>query len=283
MSYKTIVVHVDNSRYAHARIKAAAAIAILESAHLIGTAMTGASRSIYKNLAVSPEDAGILPCFHTLQKRAEDALMTFEDIARHAGVASFEQRLIDDDIARGLGMQARYCDLAVLGQYDRDDPYSTANSDLCRYVVMVGGSPTLIMPKSEAFSGAIERVLVAWDGSVQATHAVRGALPLIQHARSVEVVLFLPPSETESQAVVAGADVATYLARHDVRTEVILRERNETAAGDIGTSLLTLAAERFSDLLVMGCYGHWRFREMLLGGATRAVLEEMSIPVLMAH
>ena len=283
MSYRTIVVHVDDSRYADARIEAAAAIAVLENAHLIGTATMGVSRYLYKSLAVSPEDPGIAPCFHTLRERAEDRLRKFEEIAQRAGVESFERRMVEDDVARGLSVQAPYCDLIVLGLYGRNDHFSTLNADTCGCVVMDGGSPTLIVPNSDAFSGAIERVLIAWDGSVQAAHAVRGALPLIKRARLVEVVQFHPPSEPKNVTLVAGADFATYLARHNVKTEIMLKECNETAAGEIGTSLLTLAAERSSDLLVMGCYGHWRVREMLLGGATRVVLKEMNIPVLMAH
>ena len=283
MSYKTIVVHVDDSRYANARIEAAAAIAGLEHAHLIGTATMGVSRSILKSLAFSPEDPGIAPCFHALRERAENRLRKFEEIVQRAGVESFERRLVEDDVARGLSMQARYCDLIVLGLYDRDDHFSTLKPNTCGCVVVDGGSPTLIMPNSDAFSGAIERVLIAWDGSVQAAHAVRGALPLIRRADSVEVVQFHPPSEPKSMTLVGGADFGTYLARHNVKTEVMLKECNETAAGEIGTSLLTLAAERSSDLLVMGCYGHWRVREMILGGATRVVLDEMNIPVLMAH
>jgi nucleotide-binding universal stress UspA family protein len=283
MSYKTIVVHVDDSRHAQARIEAAAAIAAQENAHLIGTAMTGVSRFLYETLAVSPEDPGIAPHLHTLRERARNSLLKFEGIAQSAGVTSFETRLVDDEVAEGFSLQARYCDLVVLGQYDRDDRFSTLNFDLPEYVVLNGGSPALVAPNSDTFNGAIERVLIAWNGSVQAAHAVRGALPLLKRAKMVEVAVFHPPSKPESQAVPAGADIATYLARHDVKTEVMLRTCNETAAGDISGRLLSLAAELSSDLLVMGCYGHSRFREVLLGGATRIVLEKMDIPVLMAH
>ena len=283
MSYKTIVVHVDDSRNADARIESAATIAVLENAHLIGAAMTGVYKSLYETLATNPEDPVIAPYFHALRERAKNSLTKFEDIAQRAGVASFETRLVEGEIAKAFRLQALCCDLVVLGRYDRDDPFSTLNSDLSAYAVTEGGSPALIMPKSHASSSAIDRVLIAWNGSGQAMRAVRGALPLIKRAKVVEVALFLPPSEPKSKAMVAGDDFAGYLARHGVSTEIIRRERNETASGDIGVSLLALAVERSSDLLVMGCYGHSRFFEMLLGGATRVVLEEMNIPVLMAH
>jgi nucleotide-binding universal stress UspA family protein len=76
-----------------------------------------------------------------------------------------------------------------------------------------------------------------------------------------------------------GADLALYLARHGVKVDVL----QETTEQDSGNALLSLAADVNADLLVMGCYVHSRFREVLLGGATRTVLESMTLPVLMSH
>ncbi|MYN43438.1 universal stress protein, partial [Duganella sp. FT109W] len=105
------------------------------------------------------------------------------------------------------------------------------------------------------------------------------ALPLLRRAALVTLAVINPAAVSTVHGPQAGADLAAYLARHGVPLEVVVRE-TDTDAGD---ALLGLAAERGADLLVMGCYGHTRWRELLLGGATRAVLRRATLPLLMAH
>ena len=88
----------------------------------------------------------------------------------------------------------------------------------------------------------------------------------------------LPPRVRRTLAKL-GADIALHLARHGVNVVV----RREDGAADVGSALLSLAADVGADLLVMGGYGHTRLREVLLGGVTQTVLKSMTIPVLMSH
>jgi nucleotide-binding universal stress UspA family protein len=117
MSYKTILVQVDDSRHADPRIEAAANIAVTENAHLIGLAATGvAEMLLYAPL--SPADPGALePYLETLRQRATAALQNFENIARRIGVASYEAQLVENETALGVSLRARCCDLVVLGQF----------------------------------------------------------------------------------------------------------------------------------------------------------------------
>lgn len=279
MSYKTILVHVDDAKNAPARIALAAQLALNEDAHLIGTALTGVSRFLYEAVAVNPDDPGMVPYLDVLKKRAADTLTKFDEIVNRAGVNSFEKRLTDDDAAGGISLQARYADLVVLGQFDTEATSVTNYAEVPEYVVMNGGTPTLVVPYAGSFDNIGERVLIAWNASMESIRAVRGALPLLRRAKIVEVAIFNPASRPDAYGAEPGADIALYLSRHGVKVDVM----QEKTDADAGEALLSLAANLNSSLMVMGCYGTSRFREILLGGATRTVLQSMTIPVLMSH
>lgn len=111
-----------------------------------------------------------------------------------------------------------------------------------------------------------------------ASRAIAAALPLLGRAALVTLAVFNPRASYGAHGEPPGADLAGYLARHGVKLDVVVRE-----ADDAGEALLSLAAERAADLLVMGCYGHARWRELLLGGVTRLILHRMTLPVLMTR
>ena len=279
MSYKTILVHVDQSKHAAARIRIAAEIALAENAHLIGAAMSGISRFIYQNSGTGfdlPVAAGDVDF---LYQRANDALAQFDAIAGKMGVLSHEKRLINDEPDGGLALQARYCDLVVVGQTDPDEPSPSLIDDLPAYVVLHCARPVLIIPHSGRFDRVGSKPLLAWDGSMEATRALTNAIPLLKRAENVSLALFNSSSPYADHGEEAGADIALYLARHDIRVDVV----QQATDIDVGNALLSLAADLRSDLIVMGGYGHARFREVLLGGVTLTVLKTMTIPVLMSH
>ena len=274
MTYKTILVHVDQSRHTAARIKAAAALAIAQEAHLVGAAATGISRYIYQDgvaLAGSVIDS--------LRQQAGQALDQFDEIARRLGVNSYERRLIDDDPASTLALQARYSDLVVVSQEDFSERSVGDAGDVPEYVMLNSARPVLMMPYAGKFETIGRHVLIAWDGSMEATRAITSAIPLLKLARSVTVALFNASSRGDVHGAQPGADIGLYLARHGIRIEVA----QETTELDIGNALLSLAADKGSDLIVMGGYGHTRFREVLLGGVTMTILQTMTVPVLMSH
>lgn len=282
MSYKTILVHVDKSGHVSERIRLAAAIAHDENAHLIGAAATGISRYIYQTgmggdgIAYS---AHLEAHMDVLRAQGKQALHTFEQAVRQADVRSFESRLVDDEAGAGISLQARYSDLVVLGQIDVNDPAASTMPDFPEYVIINSGRPVLIVPYAGRFDTFGKRVLVAWDASISATRAVTAALPLLRRADAVEVVVFNADAQGDAHGEQPGADIALYLARHDVKVNVV----RQNSKIDIGNALLSMTNDLNSDLMIMGGYGHSRFREILLGGVTRTVLESMTVPVLMAH
>lgn len=276
MSYKTIVVHVDSSRHAEARLRHAARLAALFDSHLVGSAFSGISR--YAGPAAVRDLAMLAPHeVDAIRQRNEAALTQFEAIAASEGVASVERRLMDDDPAGGLALQARYADLLVVSQTDLDEPASAQLvGGLPEQVVLDGGRPVLILPYAGTFPHIGGMVLIAWDGGLEATRAVYNALPLLRSAALVTILVF---NRAAAAGHEPGADLALYLARHGVRCAVAASSTPIRA----GEQLLSEAADLQADLIVMGAYGHSRFREIMLGGVTETMLASMTAPILMSH
>jgi nucleotide-binding universal stress UspA family protein len=137
----------------------------------------------------------------------------------------------------------------------------------------------LVVPESYSGQPIPGTAVVGWDGSMQAIRAIEGALPLLQQAESVKLALINPDQLSELHGEEPGADMALYLARQGVQVDVIV-ERTRSTAGD---ALMSLARNSGAGLLVTGAYGHSRYREWVLGGATRELLERSPIPLLLAH
>jgi nucleotide-binding universal stress UspA family protein len=276
MSYKTIIVHVDDSLHAAERIRVAAALAAEHGAHLTGVAATGVSRFAYPNS--NPELAVSAPAgkISELRERARAALLAFDRRARSAGVTAFESALVEDDAVGALELRARYADLVVVSQADRDEPSTSMGTGLPEYLMLNTGRPVLIVPYAGTFATVGANALVAWDESVEATRAISNALPMLARARKVTVAVFnAAPSEGRQP----GHDIALFLARHGVPCEV----SSQSSPVAVGPCMLSMTCDLGTDLIVMGGYGHSRLREMLLGGATAAILESMTVPVLMSH
>lgn len=274
MSYKTILVYVDQSKHSPARVKLAAALAIAHDAHLIGVAVTGISRFIYPDGMVF-----INSVIDTLRGHAQRNLDHFEEMVKKMGVNSYERRISEDDAPGALALQARYSDLVVLSQTDLSEGDGAAISSLPEYVMLNSSRPVLTLPYAGKFDNIGRNILVAWDGSMEATHAISNALPMLKRARKVTIAVFNPAQRFDAHGQQPGADMGLYLARHGVEID-IMEENTEL---DVGNALLSLAADKGSDLLVMGGYGHSRFREVLLGGVTSMILDTMTLPVLMSH
>ena len=279
MSYKTLIVQVDQSAQSIERTRLAAALAHTEQAHLIGTAMTGISRVVFEAGAFNQHDPAFEHHVRALRQYADKSLEVFENAMEKLPGLSSESRLLDDDAVGGISLQARYADLIVLGQFDASAGVPGLLPSFPESVLMNCVRPVLVVPSIYRFSTLPSRAIVAWDGSMTATRAITGALPLLKRADKVGVVIFNPAERSDAHGEQPGADMALYLSRQGVPVEVMVRETPSEA----GEALLSLCSDEGADLLVMGAFGHTRFRELLLGGATRTVLSSTTVPVLMAH
>jgi len=293
MSYKAIVVHVDEAPRVAERIRYAVELAQQDDGHLLGVAMTGIARALYQNAIVDEQDPNLALHLNFLRERANRALEQFGPLVQRLGLQDYEQRVIDDDPGAGLSLLARHADLVVMGQADPEHASTSAGSEFPAQVLSHAGCPVLLVPyaglprPASGQAGPARRILVAWNASKEAARAVRAALPLLRRAERVQIAVFDPDSERALHGASPGADLLQYLARHGVQADLLVRQSQRAGLlkrpTGTGEALLALLAEEGCDLLVLGAYGHSRFRETLLGGVTRTVLESMTAPVLMAH
>jgi nucleotide-binding universal stress UspA family protein len=277
--YKTILVHVDETANSDHCIDIAARLAMEQSAHLVGTATTGISPYVFPVGGFDPGMPAITFPIEQLQAAADSALDKFEAAVRRAGVSKSERRRIDEEAGLGISMLARYADLVVLSQAVSGDSLLRMRSDIPEYVLLNCARPVLVVPTTAIQGELGKRIAVAWNGSANAVRAITSAIPMLRRADQVKLVVFNAKMEGDLHGEEPGADMALYLARHDVRVDVIATETD----ADPGEALLSYAADCHADLIVMGAYGHSRFREILLGGATRSVLRSSRLPLWMAH
>lgn len=276
MSYKTILVHLDNSKNLEARIQWAITLAKVEQAHLIGVAPTGISHYAVES-PLSAESVGLSSAnLSSARKEAKSVSTRFETEMRGSGLSSYEIHEVEDDAFGSLVQRVSYADLLILGQHDAENTRNPLDAGLARDILLSCSGPVLLVPREEAGAKHERRILIAWNGSIEARRAVRDALPLLQYAKAVNVVVFSPTGQDSE----SGACLNTYLRRHGIGAGLL----NQPATyRDIHKVLWSTVADTQSDLLVMGGYGHSPFYEAILGGVTRAVLRAMPVPVLMSH
>ncbi len=209
---------------------------------------------------------------------AEAAKTKFESISANQD-CNVEWRVEEGDPTHYLNLHGRYFDLVVLGQ---PDPKWNIDSftEITDNLVISLGRPCLVVPYIGTPSKTPKRILVAWNGSHSSTRAINDALPLLKDADLVEVMSIKSNKSSFDDGDIASADICLHLARHGVKAEA-----KGTFSRDISDENLILsdACDMAADLLVMGAYGHSRFRELVLGGVTRHLLRHMTIPVFMSH
>jgi nucleotide-binding universal stress UspA family protein len=169
--------------------------------------------------------------------------------------------------------QALYADLLVLGQHH---PSACVPEGFVESVLINTDQPALVLPFGGDPTGAGASVAIGWNATPQATRAVRAALPWLRSANQVHIL----QAEDCAQRADGALDIAQYLQLHGIAPTL---HRSRHSGADIGGQLLAFTSEVAANLLVMGCYGHSRSRELMLGGASRSVLRHMTVPVLMAH
>ena len=279
MAYKDLLVHVDDTRSCAARLQAAVDLAAAHEAHLTGVyIIADPSPAVFATGHVPPEFLDSMQ--QRVRERAEAALARFAEVAGRNQI-SFETRIdrvLYTEVVDALATNARYADLVIVGQADPDDPEGPRY--LPEGVTLGSGRPSLVIPYIGPTPTLGQRVTVAWNAGREAARAVNDALPILAGAQAVDVVTVNPSEAPFGHGEEPGADIALHLARHGVKVEV---QRIDTRDLDVANAILSHVADRGSDLLVMGAYGHSRLRELVLGGVTRTILHDMTVPVLIAH
>ena len=211
------------------------------------------------------------------QERATAAIAKFEESASRAGLSA-ESHALDATMAgasRQFAEIARRFDLAIVGQA-RPDKESVEDL-IAEAALFDSGRPVLFVPYIHKTGLKLKHVTVCWDGSRAATRAIADTMPFLKRAKTIDIVII--ESEKSKSKDFPGADIANHLARHDLKIDL----KRISLVTDVGNTILNYAADSSTDLIVMGGYGHSRFREFILGGATRGLLASMTVPTLMSH
>ena len=276
MSIKNLLLYVDSDAACPSRIDVAVMLAGSHEAHLTGLHVI--EPPVIPASVVAEFGPGFLEMqMKRRREMAGELERRFRGRAEERAGIEAEWRMAEGDIAATATLQARYFDLTVVGQgIDIGEP--AALRSLPEDLALAVGRPVLIVPRYGTFGSVGDHVLVAWNGSREATRAVNDALPLLLRARRVTMLSVDPEGRTSRR--IPGADISLHLARHGVKVEASDMVGADIAVGDV---ILSYAADRGVDLIVAGAYGHSRMREMVLGGVTRHLLQHMTVPVLMSH
>jgi len=279
MTYRSIFVHVDDAEPCERRLAVAARLARAYPAELLGAYL------------VPPEDltpfASAVMRGDVAREQRREALAApraaearFRAAAKQAGVTSVNWHAPSGNPVESAVLHARYADLAVIGQPPRDEPTLAFSTELANAVVMSCGRPVLFVPYVGEYATVGERVMIAWKDSRESARAVADALPLLKDAKKVFAVAITSDKDDSLGDLLADAQVAAVLRRHEVDATV-----RRIAAPDIdaGELLLSQAADFSADLIVMGAYSRPRIAELVWGGVTQVMLASMTVPVLMSH
>lgn len=278
MSYPSIFTVWDGTDRSRAAVEAASAMASAWSAHL-DVAALGVDRcdtGFYgAEFALDLANASFARAKFHADEAARDARSALDRPGLTWAVRPVALKL--GELEGALARIAWFQDLIVLPQ-----PFGGAEEDISEAVLdaaLFGApAPVLVVPGAAAEPPGAN-VLVAWNGSMEAMRALRAALPILKRAGKVEAVLIDQPARRGGYAD-PGASLGAMLSRHKVNAEVaVLPQSGDTVAD----TLSRRALETGADLIVMGAYGHSRFRERMLGGATRDMLRQAKTPVLFAR
>lgn len=274
---RSILVHLDGTARAEVRLRLAHQFAAIHQARL--TALFGVAPAylplmpLAGGMPLPPPPAGVDP-----DHRAS-ALALFEK-TRDAGAPSSEWRepAHGATVVETVVRHALLSDLMVLGQRDPADAKGfDVPGELVESVLIDSGKPALVVPYVGAVTAEPRTVLVAWKPTRESARALTASLPFLRAAKAVHLVR---ANDSDGRGPAAHAEPAQYLRLHGIEQ---VREHGALTDSDAGNALLSLAADVGAEMLVMGCYGHSRVRELVLGGASRVVLDSMTLPVLMAH
>lgn len=268
---KTIMLHVHDDAEQANRLTVALDLAHQGGGHIACVQVTGVDAYAAEPFGEMFGTTAMVNTLHDQDRRVRQAV---ESRLRHEGIG-WDWRCFDGGIVETLIAQSRLADVVVISQPASGHAGDTAPLSIIGDVVMHAGAPLLVVPAGTAHFDASGAAMLAWNGSAEAAHAMRAAVPLLRHASAVHIV-----EVSDDHPGTPASEAATYLARHGIACEI-----HEWPAKGRQTAVALLHAidELAARYLVMGAYGHSRLREMVLGGVTRALLGRARVPLLLVH
>lgn len=278
VSPKDLVVFLEEEQGRQGRLEFAAALAAKWQAHLIATFVV-ARLELNRHAGYAVGDG----LTHMLQRhwnRVERATVEtkalFDALVERHGLTG-EWRVSENDGAEELMLHARHASLAIVGSSSQGEA-TTGRLGLSESVIVGSGRPTILLPTNWPADRATRRIVIGWNAGREATRAIADAMPFLIDAEAVHLVVVPEAKTQELYGAEPGADIARHLARHGVAVEL-----NQYDGTDAGAVLLDRCRASDADMLVMGAVGRSRISEFIFGGATRTILANADLPVLLSR
>ena len=280
MSFKTIVVSLNDVERLETVFRFAFLLARQHDAHLTGVYVIPAPQT-HTDYAMYGGVELPDPRREFFKEKADGVRQKFEAEAASHDVR-VEYREVEGKsylLASSLIDHALQADLIVASQIDPDGS-SVVENDYAERLVMESGRPVLLTPFASNSKTIGTNVIVGWNATRESARATFDALPILERSNEVRLVWVNPERQPVISGNVPGSEMATALARHGVKATADAVPKADLSAADV---LLNRSSDVGADLIVMGAYGHSRMREFIFGGATRHLLDHMTVPVLMSH
>ncbi|GMG83472.1 universal stress protein [Paralimibaculum aggregatum] len=276
MSYKSLLTYTAHGGQWERRLEHSLDLATALDAHLTVLAFAFAV-DLPPYTVADPVGAVLVHPDDTAREDADAHAREIGERIARAGVRGDAEPVVcaRPALPRELGDRAKFADLVVL-----DRPYgegaAPSEADALEGALFDGDAPVLICPDGFDARNLAGPALIAWNGSREALRAVRRSIPLLRRATSIEIDIYDPPAYQPDP----GERMATMLARQGLDVEVSLQRRGGDSTAE---AMARRSMETGASLMVMGAYSHSWFREWVLGGVTREVLETVPLPILLSH
>lgn len=279
MAYKSLLTVITDQKIAEAPLKQLVALAEAQDAHAEALCL-GVDRTQTGYYYAGANAMVLQETLSRANAEADELLAYANEFLGRSGIRFAAENGVAQiaDLGRHVAHHARFSDLVVLPRPYGDNRGAEVEP-IVEAALFEGHSPVLVVPDDHEPLSRPKSVLVAWNESVEAMTAIRRALPFLQAADLVRIVVIDPPTHGPERSDPGGM-LSQMLARHGVTCEIDVLSKTMNRVSDV---LNRHAIDTAADMMVMGAYGHSRFREAILGGATRNMLEKATVPVFMAH
>jgi len=274
---KDVILNLERNKSRDVVRDYAITVARTFDAHLVGVAFAGTNIPapiMLEDFSVGLPPDVVADLIAENKEVARNAIERFEAAVK-GSLLSVEHRLIE--APDSFSKIARRYDLSVVMQSDIE---GGVNNDILIEATLFGsGRPVIVVPYIQKEGMILDRIVCCWDGSRAAARAINDALPLLQKARAVDL-LIVANEKTGNAREIRGVEIGSHLARHSIKVEIVILPAADI---DVANAILSRVADCSASMIVMGGYGHSRLREFILGGATRGVLTTMTVPVFISH
>ena len=202
------------------------------------------------------------------------AYLQKQGLTGEVGTLCIEPSAMHDLVAK----RALFADISIVLNSLRS--YEVAFDNVVYGLLFEAPGPVMLNVTQDSKAFAPESVLIAWNNSLPAAHAVRAALPLLKTAKKVTIGVFDADPSKWGDGEAPGADLAVWLSHHGCNVTV---QEYATGRKSISGAILERAQERAADLVVMGAYGRKHWQERIFGGTTQSMIAQQDVAVLLAH